>query len=143
MITPNGIGLSPHGKRRYVAETIPVKLWSSEIVGPGGVRERPWPAMHGAILVGAGGGAVRSNSLAIAASGDICLAALDACATFEMNPDGIVVRRHAAPDMPVTKLCFGGLGLRTVYATLSHQTALAALDWPEAGLPLHDSHYLQ
>jgi sugar lactone lactonase YvrE len=32
MITPNGIGLSPDGKRLYVAETIPGRLWSWEIV---------------------------------------------------------------------------------------------------------------
>jgi gluconolactonase len=60
-------------------------------------------------------------------------------ARLEMNADGIVVRRHAAPDMLVTNLCFGRPGLRAMYATLSHQGALAALDWPEAGLPLHHS----
>lgn len=143
MITPNGIGLSPDGQRLYVAETIPGRLWSWEIVAPGKVRKRPWPATYGATFVGASGGAVRFDSLAVAASGNICLAALDACAILEMNPDGIIVRRHAAPDMLVTNLCFGGSGLRTAYVTLSHQGVLAALDWPDAGLPLHHVEYPQ
>jgi gluconolactonase len=58
-----------------------------------------------------------------------------------MNPDGIVVRRHPAPDMLVTNLCFGGPGLRTAYVTLSHQGAIAALDWPDGGLALHHVDY--
>jgi gluconolactonase len=97
------------------------------------VRKRPWPAAYGATLVGEPGGSVRLDSLAVAESGNICLAVLNACAIFEMNPDGIVVRRYATPDMLVTNLCFGGPGSRRAYVTLSHQGAIAALDWPDAG----------
>jgi gluconolactonase len=115
MITPNGIGLSPDGKRLYVAKTIPGRLWSWEIVAPGEVRKRPWPAMYGAALVGAGGSTLQFDSLPVAASGNICLAALDACAILEMNPDGIVVRRHAAPtcSSPISVSAAGGCVRRT------------------------------
>ena len=85
-----------------MAETIRGRLWSWEIVALGVVRKRPWPAAHGATLVGGPAGIVRFDSLAVAESRNICLAALDACAILEMNPDGIVVRRHAAQDMLVT-----------------------------------------
>ena len=111
-----------------MAETIPGRLWSWEIVAPGVVRKRPWPAAHGATLVGGPAGTVRFDSLAVAESRNICLAALDACAILEMNPDGIVVRRHAAQDMLVTNLCFSGPGLRTAYVALSYQGATATLD---------------
>jgi gluconolactonase len=137
MITPNGIGLSPDGKTLYVAETIPGRLWSWEIVAPGEVRTRPWPSSYGATFVGSGGGPVRFDSLAVTASGNICVAAIDACAILEMNRDGLVVRRHSVPDLVVTNLCFGGPDLRTAYVTLSFQGQLAALDWPEPGLRLH------
>jgi gluconolactonase len=43
--------------------------------------------------------------------------------------------------MLVTNLCFGGPGLRTAYVTLSHQGAIAALDWPDGGLALHHVDY--
>jgi gluconolactonase len=141
MITPNGIGLSPDGKRLYVAETIPGRVWSWEITGPGEVRRRPWPASYGATFIGSGGGHIRFDSLAVAASGNICLAALDSCAILEMNTDGAIVRRHAVPDLVVTNICFGGAGLRTAYVTMSHQGKLAALEWPEPGLPLHHVDY--
>ena len=38
MMTPNGIGLSPDGTRLYVAETIPGRVWWSEVPAPGQVR---------------------------------------------------------------------------------------------------------
>lgn len=35
MENPNGIGLSPDGKRLYVAETYTCKLWAYDVAGPG------------------------------------------------------------------------------------------------------------
>jgi len=141
MITPNGIGLSPDGKKLYVAETIPGRLWSWDVIALGEVRKRPWPASYGGTLVGGGGEQTRFDSLAVAASGNICLAALDSCAVIEMAPDGRVVRRQGVPDLVVTNICFGGHDLRTAYVTLSHQGLLAAYDWPAPGLALHHVAY--
>ena len=137
MITPNGIGLSPDGSRLYVAETLPGRLWAWDIIGPGALRMRPWPALNGAELVAGVGGDVRFDSLAVASSGNICIAALTRCAVAEISPDGARVAYHSAPDMMVTNVCFGGPDLRTAYVTLSHTGRLVAMDWHEPGLRLH------
>jgi gluconolactonase len=137
LITPNGIGLSPDGKTLYVAETITGRLWAWDVIAPGELRKRQWPALYGARLVAGVGGQIRFDSLAVAASGNICIAALDACAVVEITPDGSKVTHHTLPDLLVTNICFGGPDLRTGFVTLSHRGLLAAVDWHEPGLPLH------
>jgi gluconolactonase len=59
LITPNGIGLSPDGGTLYVAETITGRLWAWDIIAPGELRKRPWPALYGAKLVAGVGGQTR------------------------------------------------------------------------------------
>lgn len=137
MVTPNGIGLSPDGKTLYVAETESARLWAWDILGPGELRKRPWPAAYGARLVAGIGGFNRFDSLAVAASGNVCIAALHACAIIEISPDGATVRHHPVPDLSVTNLCFGGPDLRTAYVTLSHEGRLVAMQWHEPGLRLN------
>ncbi len=137
LFTPNGIGLSPDGSRLYVAETITGRLWAWDIEAPGVLRKRAWPAMYGATLVTGVGGSTRFDSLAVSASGNICIAALDRCAVVEISPDGNRVAYHPAPDLMVTNICFGGPDLRTAYVTLSHEGQLVAMDWHEPGLKLH------
>lgn len=137
MQTPNGIGLSPDGKTLYVAETDTARLWAFEVTGPGEIRRAPWPSPHGGRIVAGLPGYHRFDSLAVAGSGAICVAGVDACAIFEFAPDGTLRSRHAVPDMMVTNLAFGGPELRTAFVTLSHSGRLLALDWPEPGLRLH------
>jgi gluconolactonase len=137
LFTPNGIGLSPDGRTLYVAETETARLWAWDIVGPGEVHKRPWPSPAGGRLVAGVGGYNRFDSLAVAASGNICVAGLHAAAIFEIWPDGSRVVSHPMPDLGVTNICFGGADLRTAYVTLSHEGRLAALQWHEPGLRLH------
>ncbi len=137
ILTPNGIGLSPDGNRLYVAETETGRVWSWEITAPGEVRKRPFPSPHGGTLVTGFGGYVRLDSLAISASGNICVAALNDCSVIEVSPDGAMIRRHPVPDIGVTNICFGGPGLRTAYITMSHEGKLGAMDWHEPGLRLN------
>lgn len=137
LFTPNGIGLSPDGTTLYVAETETARLWSWQITGPGTVDKQPWPSPAGGTLVAGVGGFNRFDSLAVSASGRICVAGLHAGAVFEIWPDGSRVERHPMPDLGVTNLCFGGADLRTAYVTLSHEGRLGAMQWHEPGLPLH------
>jgi gluconolactonase len=137
LLTPNGIGLSPDGKTLYVAETETARLWAWDILSPGVVRKRPWPSPAGGTLVSGMAGYHRFDSLAVASSGNICIAALHACAIVEMSPDGARVQLHPVPDLGVTNLCFGGPDMRTAYVTLSHEGRLAAMDWHEPGLRLN------
>jgi gluconolactonase len=137
IVTPNGIGISPDGKWLYVAETETGRLWKWEIVAPGQLRKRPWPAYGGGELVAGIGGFTRFDSLSVASSGNICVAALHSCAVMEISPDGNHVRTHSMPDLGVTNLCFGGPDLRKAYVTLSHDGKLVVLDWHEPGLRLN------
>jgi gluconolactonase len=135
--TPNGIGLSPDGKTVYIAETDTARVWAWDILAPGELRKVPWPSPYGGRLVAGLGGYTRFDSLAIASSGNVCVAALDTCSIAEIAPDGSYVHRHAVPDLLVTNLCFGGPGLRTAFVTMSYEGKLAAMAWHEPGLRLN------
>src|SRR3546814_313399 len=119
MQTPNGIGLSPDGKTLYVAETDTARVWALEITGPGEIRKAPWPSPYGGRLVAGLAGYHRFDSLAIAASGNICVAGVDSCSIHEFTPSGSLLREHSVPDVMVTNLAFGGADLRTAFVTLS------------------------
>jgi len=136
VLTPNGIGLSPDGTVLYVAEMETGRLWAFDILEPGVVRKEPFPSQHGGRLVIGLGGFQRLDSLAVCASGNICLATLvSGCITF-VSPDGAVVRQVKMPDIYPTNICFGGPDLRTAYITLSLTGRLVAVPWPEPGLRL-------
>lgn len=136
MFQPNGIGLSPDGGTLYVAETHSGRLWGFEITGPGELRRLPWPSPYGGTLVAAPGGFMQFDSLAVSASGNICVATPDGAGLFETAPDGSWSRSHEIPDRHVTNICFGRPDMRTAYVTGGHEGTLFALDWHEPGLLL-------
>jgi gluconolactonase len=133
VMTPNGIGLSPDERTLYAAETETGRLWSWDIVAPGCVRKRAWPSPHGGSLVYGVGGYTRFDSLAVAASGNICVAALHGASIIEITPDGARAIDHPVPDLSVTNLCFGGVDMHTVFVTMSHEGKLGVMDWHEPG----------
>ena len=137
MTTPNGIGLSPDGKELYVAETDTGRVWGFEVAGPGEINKLPWPSPYGGRLVAGLPGFRHFDSLAVAASGNVCVAALDSCAVVEISPDGTMIRNHPTPDLLTTNICFGGEDMRSAYITLSHSGRLAVTRWHEPGLRLH------
>ena len=120
VLTPNGIGLSPDGKRLYVAETetgaalgvrhrragrgeqagVPVAAWRA-------AGRRAWPGSSGST-------AWRWTRRATSAWRRWSTAAISVIA-----PDGRLVRQVAMPDPLTTNICFGGPDLRTAYMTLS------------------------
>jgi gluconolactonase len=136
--TPNGIGLSPDGKRLYVAETLSARLWAFEVTGPGELRLRDSRWAPGELLA-APGGLRGFDSLAVQADGAVCVATLVAGGITRASADGMRVEHIPLPDMYVTNLCFGGPGMRTAFITLSSTGRLVAADWDAAGLRLHHS----
>ncbi len=144
MTTPNGVGLSPDGRRLYVAETTTGRLWAFAVTAPGRLGRDPESlAAHGGTLVAGVGGYQLFDSLAVEADGRICVAALFNGGITVITPDGTQVEHRPLPDRFTTNLCFGGADRRTAYVTLSSTGRLVALDWPRAGLtPAFDERAL-
>jgi gluconolactonase len=136
--TANGIGLSPDGRKLYVAETETARLWAWNLKGPGEIDPLPWPdSPNGGRLLHAASEYMRFDSLAVEANGNICIATIIKAGVTVVSPNGELVEHVPIEGDPyVTNICFGGTDLRTAYVTLSGTGRLVALDWPRAGLDL-------
>jgi gluconolactonase len=139
MLSPNGIGLSPDEQTLYVADTESSRLFAYDIVAPGVLKQEPFPAPYGGRLVCGLPGFQRFDSLAVEASGNICVATLITGHITVIAADGRVVRQVKMPDVYPTNICFGGGDMKTAYITLSGSGRLAAMSWPEPGLRLNFS----
>ena len=136
MIMPNGVGLSPDGSVVYVAETETARLWAFDLVAPGVIKAHGETPLHGGRLVCGLGGYQRFDSLAVAASGNVCVATLVSGCITVVAPSGEVLRQVPTGDAMTTNICFGGADLRTAYITLSGSGRIARMEWEEPGLDL-------
>ena len=142
ILSPNGCSLSPDGKVIYVADTESARLWAFDIEGPGVIKAKGQFAPHsGRVIAGLGGkgdqGNPRFDSLAVMASGNICVATLTTGYITEISPAGDIVRAVKMPDTYPTNICFGGSDMRTAYITLSDPGRLGVMQGPEPGLKLN------
>ena len=105
---PNGIGLSPNGKRLYVAETFTGRVWYWDIAGPG---ELAYAQSAGGPLLTPGGGTLLTglpgfqllDSLAVDSAGHVCVATLINGGITAISLDGSSVEHVPMPD-PLTCL---------------------------------------
>lgn len=138
---PNGVGLSPDGKTLYVAETESARLWAWDLKGPGKLAQPATASPnspHGSRLVYGSPDYRRFDSLALEASGNICVATLDKGGITVCPAHGGLAEFVPVPgDTHVTNLCFGGPDLRKAYVTLSYAGQLVEMDWPRPGLRLN------
>jgi gluconolactonase len=134
----NGIGLSPDENTVYVAETPTARLWAYELSSPGEVKPRDpiYRGERGKPIVGLGGYQM-FDSLAVEASGNVCVATLISGCISVIAPDGTLVEQVPTGDRMTTNIAFGGPDLKTAYITLSGKGELVAMDWPRPGLPLN------
>jgi gluconolactonase len=130
---PNGIGLSPDGRRLYVAETPTARCLAYELAAPGALAKE---GDRGHVLADLGGGHQFFDSLAVDGAGHVCVATVVTGAVSDIWPDGSRVDQYLLPDPIVTNVCFGGRALGTAFATLSLGGRLVAFDWPRPGAPL-------
>jgi gluconolactonase len=138
MLPLNGIGLSPDEGRMYAAETPTARLWAFDISAPGEVKPRDviYRGERGKPIAGLGGYQM-FDSLAVEASGNVCVATLISGCISVIAPDGTVVEQVPTSDRVTTNIAFGGPELKTAYITLSGKGELIAMDWPRGGLPLN------
>lgn len=134
----NGIGLSPDENTVYVAETPTARLWAFDLAAPGEIR--PGPTIYrgeiGRPIAGLGGYQM-FDSLAVEASGNVCVATLISGCISVIAPDGKLIEQVETGDHVTTNIAFGGPELKTAYITLSGRGELVAMDWPRPGLPLN------
>ncbi|MFE7215622.1 SMP-30/gluconolactonase/LRE family protein [Streptomyces sp. NPDC057611] len=142
---PNGIGLSPDGKRLYVSETYTARVWWWEVTAPGEIK-------GGRSLAGSGGGNflytasdyTNFDSLGVEAGGNVCVASMIHAGISVVRPDGRLLKFvdiDIDDDPGITNICWGGEGLRTAYITASSTGKLLKVHWPRPGLALnHGPH---
>jgi len=137
MLGANGIGISPDGRKLYVAETLTARLWAFEITGPGTIRPQPWPSPNGGTLVTGMTRYQMFDSLALEENGNICVATIVAGGITVISPTGELVDFVEVPDRYCTNICFGGPDLRTAFITLSGTGQVLTMNWPRPGLRLN------
>ena len=131
---PNGIGLSPDGSTLYWAESFTGRLMQRTIEAPGVVLV-PHPLDMSSCLHGFGG--LRYlDSLAVEASGNVCVATCILGGIAVVEPTGDLLELHPTDDYATTNICFGGREMRTAYITMSGTGRLVVCDWPRPGLSL-------
>jgi len=135
---PNGIGLSPDGKRLYVAETYTAKLWYFDIVGPGKLDRGESLTGTGAHFLYGAGGYSWFDSLGVDSAGNVCVATIGNGGISVISPQGDLVEFVPTGDPFTTNICWGGPDLRTAYITLSGTGRLISMEWPRPGLALHN-----
>ncbi len=133
----NGVGLSPDEKTVYVAETSAGRLVAFEIIGPEGEIQRKGARFPGRVVATMKGDPVEMfDSLAVTASGKVCVATLLSPGITSIAPDG-AYSKVATDDPFTTNICFGGLDMCDAWITLSGTGKLVKARWPEPGLKLN------
>lgn len=132
--SPNGVGLSPDETVVYMADTMTARLWAFDLSAPGEI-DRASPFSKGRV-VAAMPSLQYFDSLAVAASGNICVATILNGGITTITPAG-EYSHIAFPDPFVTNICFGEDGLNHAWVTLSGTGKLAKCRWPEPGLKLN------
>lgn len=127
----NGIGLSPDGRTLYFAASISGRLYRFPIAGPGMLVSEKGPQ-----FVAAAAGDSTFDSLAVTASGAVCIGTGNPGGITTVTPAG-EARFLPLPDFSVSNIAFGGPDMRDAFVTMSRTGRLAKLRWEEPGLKLN------
>jgi gluconolactonase len=134
IISPNGVGLSPDEQTVYVADTQLGRLWAFDVAEPGVLA--PGPGFAPGRVVKNLEGFQLLDSLAVEASGKVCVATIINGGVTAFDPDGSV-EHFAFPDLICTNICFGGADMMDAWVTASSTGKLYKARWPRPGLKLN------
>lgn len=136
LFTPNGVGISPDGKRVYVSETITGRVWWWEILEPGILNFST--KNKGANILAGLGGFTFFDSLAVDAAGNVNVATMPKGGITTISPEGEILDFIPVPipDATVTNICFGGKDFGTAFITSSGTGILYKTQWKNKGLKL-------
>ena len=132
----NGIALSPDGAMLYVAETMVGRVWGFRVTAPGEV-EVPVGLLNPVALLYGAPGFDLYDSMAVEASGNVCVATLGRGGITVLAPDGTLVEHVPMPDPATTNIAFGGADMMDAYVTLSATGQLVRTRWQRPGLMLN------
>lgn len=132
---PNGVGLSPDGKRLYAAETYTCRLMAFNVIAPGKVDGASGPGGPGIPLYRPAGYKF-FDSLGVEEGGNVCVATIGECGISVVSPAGELVEFVPTDDIFTTNICWGGADMRDAYICLSGSGRLAKMRWPRPGLKL-------
>lgn len=121
----NGVGVAPDGSAVYVADTYSARIYA---------YDRRIEAQEPR-LVATVPGMVMLDSLAMAASGNVCVATLFEGGVSTVTSAGEVTK-HPLPDRLVTNVAFGGADMMDAYVTFSGVGTLVRTRWHEPGMRL-------
>ncbi len=133
---PNGIGLSPDGTRLYAAETYTCRLMAFNVIAPGKVDGSAGPGGPGIPLYRPAGYKF-FDSLAVEASGNICVATIGESGISVISATGELVEFVATDDIFTTNICFGGEDMMDAWICCSGTGRLVKTRWNRPGLKLH------
>jgi gluconolactonase len=133
LISPNGVGLSPDGRRLYVADCMIGRLYEFDVPVPGVMA--PQASMAPGRVVSTLPGFQWLDSLAVEADGRICVATIWNGGVTVFAPEG--ASEHLPfPDPVTTNICFGGADMRDAWVTCASTGRLFKTRWPRPGLKL-------
>lgn len=132
----NGVGLSPDEKTVYCAETMAGRLIAFDIASPGEIVRKGGRFPGRVVASMKGEPPEYFDSLAVAASGNVCVATILASGITTITPSG-AYSKIETPDRFTTNICFGGKDMRDAWITLSGTGKLAKCRWSEPGLRLN------
>lgn len=146
MNAPNGIALSPDGKRLYVAETYTRRVLAWELQGPGEIAPNPQTLDGSYLLTAAIPGQGLPDSMRVDVEGNVWVATLMPNGADPRSNGGLTIISPqgevlqfleidvGSPTPLPSNLCFGGEGRRTAYVTCGGSGRLVTVRSSVAGL---------